>query len=35
MSESETDTYVCDACGRQFESEAALERHVKEVGLVD
>jgi hypothetical protein len=27
--------WVCEACGDSFESEAALERHVHEVGLVD
>lgn len=27
--------YECEACGDAFESEAALRRHVREVGLVD
>ncbi len=25
----------CDVCGQRFESEAALRRHVHDVGLVD
>jgi len=33
---SETDgEYVCTACEKAFESEAALQRHVRDVGLVD
>lgn len=32
---SDDDYYECDACGERFESEAALEEHVREVGLVD
>lgn len=35
MSEKTDHEYVCDACGDQFDSEAALERHIHEVGLVD
>ena len=31
----EEDAVVCEACGETFESEAALERHVHDVGLVD
>jgi len=27
--------YVCEACEREFESEAALQQHVREVGLVE
>lgn len=27
--------FVCEACGETFESEAALEDHVHDVGLVD
>jgi transposase-like protein len=27
--------YVCESCGRSFESEAALEKHVHEVGLTE
>ena len=27
--------HVCEACGESFESEAALERHVREVGLAE
>ena len=29
------DEHVCEACGKDFDSEAALERHVREIGLVD
>jgi hypothetical protein len=38
MSESDTDEpdqYVCEVCGESFASEAELERHVHDVGLVD
>lgn len=31
----ERDTYICEACGKTFESEEALERHIHNVGLVD
>jgi hypothetical protein len=27
--------WTCDACGKSFDSEAELDRHVHEVGLVD
>jgi hypothetical protein len=27
--------YVCEACEERFDSEAELERHVHDVGLVD
>ncbi|MFT4882398.1 MAG: hypothetical protein ACI9HI_002422 [Salinirussus sp.] len=27
--------YVCDICEERFESEAELERHIHDVGLVD
>ena len=27
--------HVCDACGKSFASEEALEEHVHEVGLVE
>lgn len=27
--------FECEACEKQFESEAALDRHLREVGLVD
>ena len=30
-----SETYVCKACEKCFESEATLERHVYDVGLVD
>lgn len=29
------DEHVCEACGKRFETEEALERHIREVGLVD
>ena len=29
------DSYRCDACGETFETEAELERHVHDIGLVD
>ena len=31
----DNEEHVCEACGKSFESEEALERHVREVGLVD
>ncbi len=34
MGESEAE-YVCEVCEETFESEAALERHVHDAGLVD
>lgn len=27
--------HICHACGREFESEAALDQHVRTVGLID
>ncbi|MFB6179473.1 MAG: C2H2-type zinc finger protein [Halorientalis sp.] len=30
----ETDSYRCDACGKTFEQRSALERHVRDIGLV-
>jgi hypothetical protein len=27
--------YVCGACGKEFDSREALERHVHDVGIVD
>jgi hypothetical protein len=30
-----SDAVVCEACGKRFESERELERHVRAVGLVD
>lgn len=33
--DTDAEEYVCEACGESFESEEALERHVREVGLVD
>ena len=32
---AEDEEYECGVCGETFESEAALERHVHDVGLVD
>lgn len=32
---SDAETYRCESCGRSFDSEAALHRHVHDVGLVD
>lgn len=32
---SDDDSYVCDSCGKEFDSEDELERHIKDVGLVD
>lgn len=29
------DEHVCEACGKRFDSEAALEEHVHEVGLTE
>ena len=29
------DEHVCEACEESFETEAALERHLHEAGLVD
>ena len=30
-----TDEYVCEECGREFDSEEELKRHLWEVGLVE
>ena len=32
---TESDEHVCEACDTTFDSEAALERHVHDVGIVD
>ena len=32
---SHEETFTCEACGESFESEAALERHIKDEGIVD
>jgi DNA-directed RNA polymerase subunit RPC12/RpoP len=29
------ETYRCEACGKEFDSERALNDHVRSVGLVD
>jgi DNA-directed RNA polymerase subunit RPC12/RpoP len=31
----EQNLYRCEACGRQFDSERALRKHVRAAGLVD
>lgn len=31
----EDETYECGVCGEEFDTEAALERHVHDVGIVD
>ena len=33
--ETDDEEHVCEACGKSFESEAALERHIREEGLVE
>ena len=33
--DAEADGHTCEACGKSFESEAALEEHVHDIGLVD
>ncbi len=33
--DTETTDYVCEACEKRFETEAELERHVRNVGIVD
>ena len=30
-----TEDHRCAVCGKEFESEEALDRHVHEIGLVD
>jgi len=35
VTEDARDRYRCEACEETFDSEAALERHVHGVGLVD
>lgn len=32
---SDPDEHVCEACGRTFPDEAALDAHVRHAGLVD
>jgi DNA-directed RNA polymerase subunit RPC12/RpoP len=29
------EVYRCEACGKEFDSERALQAHVRSVGLVD
>jgi DNA-directed RNA polymerase subunit RPC12/RpoP len=31
----ERETYRCEVCGKEFDSEQALQAHVRSVGLVD
>lgn len=33
-SQTEEEDHACTACGKSFESEAELERHVRDIGLV-
>jgi len=33
--DTEASEYVCEACEKAFETEAELERHIRDVGLVD
>lgn len=35
MTDRTTDEHVCEVCDERFESEAALEDHVHDVGIVD
>jgi hypothetical protein len=35
MGETDTEGHVCELCEETFDSAAALERHVHDVGLVD
>lgn len=35
MNDTESAAYVCEVCGETFESEAELEGHVHDKGLVD
>ncbi|WP_224448931.1 C2H2-type zinc finger protein [Haloprofundus salilacus] len=30
-----SEPYVCETCGKEFESEEALEAHLRDAGLVD
>ncbi|WP_155120611.1 C2H2-type zinc finger protein [Haloprofundus marisrubri] len=32
---NEVEAYVCETCGKEFDSEAALEAHIRDAGLVD
>lgn len=32
---TEEESYTCEACDKEFDTEEALERHMREVGLVD
>jgi DNA-directed RNA polymerase subunit RPC12/RpoP len=35
MNETTSGEYVCEICGERFETEAELERHVHDAGIVD
>jgi len=30
----QTETFRCEACGKEFESRTELQRHIREIGLV-
>lgn len=33
--QDERESYECEACGKSFDSEESLERHVRRVGIVE
>ncbi|WP_168191195.1 hypothetical protein [Haloprofundus sp. MHR1] len=32
---AEPESYVCESCGEEFDTEEALDAHVRDAGLVD